>query len=346
MTARARVRTLPRVKKLALVLPLGALVALAVLLLVARFSAPLEPVQPIEAASGASLQPLDFPKRDARFESRVVAPSGAGVARATVWLTSGAEVSFVETGADGAFAFDRVQPGPRELVVVAEGFAPRRATFAESEPHASIALGEPLPPPPSLPAMKRSTLRGTVSGLGFVAAGAQICLTPRAPVETLGAPIPVRVECADDGAFEFQDLIEGEYTPHVYPRWAVNGSWPDLLVPTGGASGLEFRHEEGAHRDGLALTTTCSRIRGTLRDALGGPLEGALVLVALASDPSRVWPPATSAVGGAFEVGDLPAGKYTVSVRAGGDAAQLEIDLRASEVRELNVRPLDVAKPR
>jgi len=334
------------VKKLAWILPLGALAALLFAVLVARWSDPLPRVKPVAAAAGASLPPIDFPVRGKRLQSRVEDAQGRPIARATVWLLSGAELAFVESGADGTFTFDHVQKGDRQLFVVAENFAPARATITGSEALEKIVLGNPLPPPPSLTAMKRSTLRGVVRAEGFDANGCQVCLAPRAPIETLGAPIPVRVECGPDGAFVFEELIEGAYTVQVFPRWAVNGSWPDLLRPLAGADLRTLDHAEGAHVDGLELAPVCARVSGTLRDTLGGALEGAFVLVAPAADPARVWPPATSDARGAFVVRDLPPGKYVVGVRAGGDAAQLEIELGPSEVRELNVRPLDVAKTR
>ena len=132
--------------------------------------------------------------------------------------------------------------------------------------------------------MKRSTLRGTVSGLGFVAAGAQICLTPRAPVETLGAPIPVRVECADDGAFEFQDLIEGEYTSKLV---AADPEWTHALPDGAGLVVLDGTVTEELEAEGWAK----DRIRELqeLRKTTGLDVSDRIQVVLAVSTDKADW---------------------------------------------------------
>ncbi|MBI5363838.1 MAG: carboxypeptidase regulatory-like domain-containing protein [Planctomycetes bacterium] len=331
-------------KKLGYVLPLGTLVVLLLTFLVTRWTSARPVPMPIVGAADANLPRLVFPSRDGRITSRVTSAKGDPIARATLWLRVGNEVWFTESAADGAFVFDHVQSGARMLGVVADGFAPQRFEFADDAPIDALVLDSPLAAPPSLPAMKRSTLRGSVNAGGARAAGMQVCLAPKDPPETLGAPLPVRAECGEDGAFAFADLIEGDYTVQVLPRWAANGSWPDLLRPLAGAAARPLRHEEGAHPDGLALAPISATVHGRLRDAHDSPLEGALVLVSPANDPERFWPPTTSGADGAFECADLPPGKYVVRARAGGDSAQMEVELAAAEARELAFRPLDVAR--
>lgn len=331
-------------KKLGYVLPLGTLAVLLLAFLITRWTSARPVPMPIVGAADANLPPLAFPSRDQRITSRLTSAKGDPIARATLWLRVGNELWFTESAADGAFVFDHVQAGARVLGVVADGFAPQRFELDAGATIDGLVLDRPLAAPPSLPALKRSTLRGVVNADGARAAGMQVCLAPKDPPETLGAPLPVRAECGEDGAFAFADLIEGDYTVQVLPRWAANGSWPDLLRPLAGASATPLHHAGGAHADGLALAPIAASVRGTLRDAHDSPLEGALVLVSPANDPERYWPPATSRTDGAFECADLPPGKYVVRVRAGGDTAQLEVELAESEARELAFRPLDVAR--
>ena len=331
-------------KKLGYVLPLGTLVALLVTLLVTRWTNERPLPVPIVGASDANLSPIDFPKRDGILTGRVVDAKGEPIARATLWLRVDEELWFTESAADGAFVFDHVRSGARVLGVVADGFLPHRFVADPGLGFDRVVLDPPLLAPPALPALARSPLRGVVHAGAGVAAGMQVCLAPRAPPETFGAPLPVRVECAEDGSFEFADLLEGEYTVQLVPRWAANGSWPDLLRPLAGTPRTVLRHAEGAHPNGLELTSVASSVHGTLRDGHDSPLEGALVFVAPVSDPESVWPPVASRADGSFVRGDLPPGRYLVRVHAGGDGAQLEVDLGPSEARELAFRALLVGR--
>jgi len=70
------------------------------------------------------------------------------------------------------------------------------------------------------------------------------------------------------------------------------------------------------------------------------------VLLASARAPEKVWPPVTADPHGAFLVRDVPAGRYSLSVRAAGGSAQLDVEVRPRETLAVDLSPLDTARPR
>lgn len=330
-------------QKLRVWIPLGTLLALALAFGIAR-SLRDEPARAvIQPSPEADIAPLAFPARAGALAGNVADDHGAPVAGAVVWLEVADELSFTETGVDGAFAFDGVQSGERKLGVLATEFEPQRYTLAEDAP-AALVLARRRPPTPVIELRPRAVLHGRVEHAEFERAGCQVVLTPRAAPEELGAPIPARAECDANGAFTFEDLMTGDYTVALLPRWAANGRWPDLLRVAGEAPRVEWQHTLAAERE-LVLEPVAGAVQGVLHDDAGAPLEAALVLVSPADDPSRVWPPISTASDGSFRRADLPPGKYVLSARAGADAVRVEFTIDARATRNVAVRPLVVAKP-
>lgn len=330
-------------QKLRVWIPLGTLLALVVAFGVARtlHEEPRRAV--IQPSPEADIPPLELPARAGACAGTVTDAAGAPVAGAVVWLSVADELSFTETRADGAFAFDGVRSGERRFGVLATEFEPQQFTLAETAP-AALVLAQRRPPVPVIPLRPRAVLRGHVEGAEFELAGCQVVLTPRAPPEELGAPIPARAECDANGVFAFDDLMTGDYTVALLPRWAANGRWPDLLRAADDAQRLAWTHTAAPERE-LVLEPVAGTVQGVLHDAAGAPLEAALVLLSPAADTSRVWPPISTASDGSFRRTDLPPGKYVLTARAGADAVRLEFTIEPRATRELAVRPLVVAKP-
>lgn len=330
-------------RKLRVWIPLGTLVALFVAFGVVRTLHEEPPRAVIQPSPEADIAPLEFPARDGACAGTVADSAGTPVSGASVWLVAGDELSFTETRADGTFAFDGVQHGERKLGVLAPAFEPQQFTLAEDAP-AALVLARRRPHAPVIPLRPRAPLRGHVEGAEFELAGCQVVLTPRAPPDELGAPIPARAECDANGVFVFEDLMAGAYTVELLPRWAANGRWPDLLRATGDAQRSAWTHTAAPEHE-LVLRPVAGTVQGVLHDAAGAPLEAALVLVSPAADPSRVWPPISTASDGSFRRADLPPGNYVLTARAGADAVRLEFTIEPRATREVAVRPLEVAKP-
>jgi hypothetical protein len=299
-------------------------------------------IQPLPAARIAA---LEFPARNRALEGRVVDPAGAGVAEALVWLRAGDAPHFTYTDPEGRFRLIALESTPWHATVIAPGFAPLVVELGESESPQTIQLGAPLGPPPSLPLLPRAGLTGTVSSRGSTSfEGCEVVLTPTLPPEELGAPLPRRAFVGADGNFEFPDLIAGQYLVEVLPAWARGGTWPDLARETHAEEPRTFTHLAANFPQKLAIELQTGEVTGKLLDPDGHPIEGALILTALASDPSRVWPPDSSAGDGTFAVRGLPAGKYLLAIRAGSAALQREVLIRAGESTSLEFAPLDVRR--
>lgn len=319
-------------------IPIATLAAFVVAVLLARLRPGEVAPPPIAPPPAAALAPVDFGPRDERVDGRVVAPDGAPVEGALVWLRAGDRAAWTYSGADGRFALESLPRGPWEARIVALGFQPERRTLADTGRPQTIELPRPLGPAPSLAPIARSVLAGrVVAPASADLAGSEVVLVPTAPPETLGAPVPRVAEVARDGGFRFDELIHGSYEVELRPKWARGGTWPDLL------RGLEQRPRVVAHGPDaaeLVLEPASGAIVGRLADESGAPLEGALVLVQTASDTSRVWPPISTGGGGGFEAIDLPAGRYLVTYRAGSASAREEVVVAPSQRLELPPRTM------
>jgi len=335
-----------RLQKLANWIPLGTLAVLLVAFAVTRSTRVERPRVPIQAAPAHPLAPLEFPAREATLRGRVLDDQGGPVDQALVWLSVQEELAFVETEPDGSFAFERVQSGPRTFNVLANGFEPERFE-REEQAAAELVLTKRRAGAPVLAEFARADLAGRVENPGGAQrdlTGYVVALAPEDPPETLGAPIPVRAECARDGSFAFPGLLAGRYVVALLPPFAADGSWPDLLRPWNERARVRFEHGAGDGPHELVLRSIAASVRGVLRDTAGGALAGAYVEVTPAGDPARLWPPLSTEADGSFEFADLPPGRFSLSIRAGGDAVRLELTLAPGEQRTAEVRPLDVAR--
>lgn len=324
-------------------IPIGALLVIAAGIAIARWRGETPPPPPIHAAPETHLAPLAFPERSGTIDGALAGPDGAPIAHAVLWLRAGSELSFTESAPDGAFRFGAVASGPRTIGVLATGFELQRFELAENDVAPKLVLARAAPPP-SLPDVKRSPLAGIVAAPGFEPDGAQVWLVPTVAPETLGAPLPARATCDREGRFAFDALIEGEYGVQLLPKWAANGTWPDLLRPLAGAAPRTLRHDASSAAKPLELHPVAGSVHGVLRDVRAAAIEAGFVSIAPQGDATRLWPVVSSGADGSFTCRDLPAGKYVLSVRAGGDGADLAVDVAASAVTEVDVPALDVAR--
>jgi hypothetical protein len=204
-------------------------------------------------------------------------------------------------------------------------------------------------PPPTLSPIVRSPLKGVVIPAlpGTIdVQGYEVVLTPRLPPENLGSPVPRRVATDRDGAFALSDLAQGAYSVRVLPFWARGGSWPDLAQGLASRAGISFVHNASIAGNELRLQLENGSITAVIQSSEKMPLEAALVIVAQADDPSRVWPPISTAADGSFTARDLPAGSYLVSLRAGSVVLEQRIDVPARTAQRAIFEPLQTLRGR
>lgn len=324
-------------------IPLGTLVVLIVCWSFTRWREHTPPRQQIEPAPAADVTPITFPERRGTCSGRVVDDQQQGIASALVWLQAADELSFTETKPDGSFAFEALSSGIRIVGVLAHGWKPQRFSIEDDGKPALLKLDERNAPSPTLPELRRSRLSGRVVAAGRGLAGAQVCLNPRDPPETFGAPIPVRTECDAEGRFSFDALIEGDYRVLVLPAWAKDGSWPDALQPLASSGITELVHATASSANEIELASRCGSLAGIVTTTSGAPVEAALVVVTPAGQPNRLWPTASSGGDGRFTCNDLPPGRYRVTLSAGAATRELDVDVRAEERADLATIVLDIA---
>jgi hypothetical protein len=327
--------------------PLGTLAALAIGFLVTRWRAQPIDVLDIAPAPESMLRPLEPMPRTRVLAGRVTAPDASPVAEALVWLRAGDEPHWTYTDASGDFRIEDIGPDPWMTSIVARGFDPMLVTLADTGGAQTIRLERAADPLPSLAPIVRSRLKGIVIPSlpgSDNPRGYEIVLVPRAPPESLGAPVPRRVLTDRGGAFEIADLAHGSYAVRVLPYWARGGSWPDLARGASSREPLVLVHNASTAVDELRVQLEDGAITGTVQSAEKQPLEAVLVLIAQSDDPSRVWPPVSTASDGSFAARDLPPGNYLVSLHAGAAASEQVVSVPARTAQHVEFEPLQTVR--
>ncbi len=326
---------------LKLAIPLGTLAALALGFGIQRLVAKPDPPINIRRPPPTTFQPLKPPVHGHKLVGKVTSPSGEVLERALVWVRSGDEPSFTYTDGLGGFAFDSLGAGPWPAKVLALGFEPLDLVLNESTNLQVVALEKAYGPPPRLAPIEHAPLAGRLAlPAGFDASAFEVVLLPDAPTQ-IDSAVPRRVECDAQGAFKIDDLIVARYDVRVLPAWARGGSWPDLLVGVGEGEQHEFTHKQGAGE--LSLKLALGTIAGTLVEPDRTPVEGALVELELAGEPGRVWLPQSTDAAGKFALRALPKAHYLLTLRAAGNSVRQEIELGASEDRQLGALVVPLA---
>ncbi len=326
-------------------MPLATLAAFGVGIVMKRVSRPVERPLDVTPPPEAQLPGIVLPPRARTLSGSVVTSDGSGVADALVSTIAADEPHWTYTDAAGAFVLAGLGRGPWTITVTATAHLPFSTTVADDATAAVLKLPDAPRTYPTLAKRELAPLTGSVSArAGITLAGAELLLMPTAPLETIDAPYPRRVQCDSSGKFELSDLQLGEYTVVLLPEWASSGTWPDLSR----ASDAPARVWTHSKNGGGALSIDCiaGAVRGIVADGEQNPLAGALVLVASEAQNENVWPPVTADAKGMFMVGDLPPGRYVVSVRAGSGSHQLIATVRAKETTDLALPPFVVERPR
>jgi len=333
---------------LKLAIPLGTLAALGLAYGIQQLVAEPDPPINIKRPPPTTFPRLEPPVHGHTLEGRITSPTGEAVERALVWVRSGDEPSFTYTDSAGLFRFGDLGPGPWPGKVLALGFEPLALTFEESAAPQTIAFATAYGPAPKLAPPERAPLAGRiVAPEGFDALHCEVVLEPEAPT-SIDSALPRRVECDAQGAFRIDDLIVARYGLRVLPAWARGGTWPDLLAGVGAGATREFSHSSAAGE--LVLQLEFGSIEGTLLEPIANgpdglplpaprrePVEGALVELALAGDPGRIWIPEASDAAGRFRLGPLPKGTYALKLHAGGITLAREVSLGANEHLKLDL---------
>ena len=304
-----------------------------------RWSDPARPDHFEGALSGAEdLRPVADPYGTERLEGTVVGAGGGTIEDALVFVRGETSSSWDRTDRAGHFELERLHAPPWRVIVVGRGHEPRSFDVADRSGGATtFALDVAIEEPPDFPARESSPLVGRIQStlLPAGAGGFEVYLRPISPLDELGTAFPRRALTAADGTFRVDGLDHGRYEVLVLPPWAVGGTWPDVVAATE-FSGLVHPLAEGT----LVVPLAMGSVSGRLVDERGTFLEGALVMIEAALDPSRVWPPITSDADGAFRFDALPPGSYVLRARAGAGATEQRIDVRRDTVLHLDLDPL------
>jgi protocatechuate 3,4-dioxygenase beta subunit len=273
--------------------------------------------------------------------------TGKTVAGALVWTEGALEAtSWDLTDGDGRFLLSHLKEG--EVDVRFAGATIPHGRLAVAVPaSAPVELNLPAPTasPDALPEVERSDLSGQVrlpdeqSPAGLEVLLLPIGRDPRTGMDTVGVAdldgrVPRRATCDADGLFRFEGAAQGSYLAAVLPAWAAGRSRPRLA---------ERPIEHGAEAIDHILNPSSGSLGGQVLNADGEPVDGAVVLLWPASDPTELWPTVESDAEGRYRFSPLPEGSYRVRASAGSGVSEQLV--RVAALREAHVDLRWSAKP-
>ncbi len=221
----------------------------------------------------------------------IEAGSGRGIAGATVSRAAkGTESTF--TGPDGAFTLGGVPPGAALVRATAEGFAPGSVEIevgAGDVVEATIELGT----------------GGTVEGRVVAAEGG----SPIAGASVVEEPPGAQATTGEDGAFRLENLAPGKRRLRAVAPDRVPATADIDIAGHGAQASATIPLERGA------------AIEGTVRLAGGRPPSLARLMVH--SPALGVMRDLAPGEDGAYRLGGLKAGTYTVRLFGGGEGPPL-----------------------
>ncbi len=278
------------------------------------------------------------PDEPAELSGMIVDADGSPTSDALVEILANGYPHWAWTNARGRFRIAPLPLGHFEAVLHAEGYAPTvlEVDVAAANPPVRWALETPLRDLVALPAMGRAPLVGRIApSVGSSIGRCEVVLVPL-PTDTITGAVPRRALADGDGDFEVPDLVLAKYELRVLPPWAEGGSWPVLAR-------VEIDHRDGREVAPVTLQSGRIALRATGREL--GAVAGAVALVREKDRPGRIWPPVVTSETGSASVGDLPAGRYLIQLRAGARLAEREIDLGPGELLGVDFEPLDLSAP-
>ncbi|MBI5433373.1 MAG: carboxypeptidase regulatory-like domain-containing protein [Planctomycetes bacterium] len=330
-----------RVKTLVTWLPIALVVGLVLAFFFRPRSIDLVGETVFQRPQAPSFQPVIVPFGSATLRGRVVDEHGEPLVELPIYARSGDVAHWAYTDRDGRFQLDRLFDEELEVLALAFGRPTQSFRVRPGADEVPLQLGPAREPAPRLPEIARSDLSGSlVRALEGPSAGFQVLLEPLDPPNVFQGAIPVRTGVDAEGAFRFPGLAHGRYRIRVLPEWARGGNWPDLAAPDG-----NLLEHDGTRPERLVELGDGALLGRVEREDLS-PLSGALVLVHPAGDEAHPFPAVASDSQGSFRIADLPAGRYTVEVRAGEDVEELpEVEVTRGVVSTLPVARLVVRNP-
>ncbi|MBL8857474.1 MAG: carboxypeptidase regulatory-like domain-containing protein [Planctomycetes bacterium] len=329
----------------AVVVPLAALVAWGVGWTLSRITRKDPRTLEVTSPPQTHLPVIVSPPRARFLSGTVIGPDGVAIDDALVALIASDEPHWTYTDKDGRFALEGLARGAWTVTISATAHLPFTTTISDDGTPVVVRLPDAKRPLPQLAPRVVAAIAGHIAPAPMTTlAGLEVVFTPTTPLQQIDAPLPRRVLCGSDGRFALPDLQIGEYKVVVLPEWAQNGTWPDLSRAEG--TPPRIWNQTSGTEDTLDIELVAGGVRGIVADRERNPLAGALVLVASATAPERVWPPVTADAQGAFAIPDLPPADYVVTVRAGAGSHQATVTVRAREVLDLTLPPLSVEQTR
>ncbi|MFF1876413.1 collagen binding domain-containing protein [Leifsonia sp. NPDC058230] len=199
----------------------------------------------------------------------------------------------VTTGPDGTYLFDTVGVG---MHTVAVPVAPAGYTVSTTPQTISVVSGVETPiENVDFVLTANPSISGTVTASGGGVAGVTVTATPN------GGGSPVSTVTAADGTYTFPLIAAGGYSVSVGPPAGYIVSGVDsraVTVATADVLGIDF-----------ALARTGS-VSGLVADSVGAPIAGATLTVTGTGAPATL----TTNASGAYSLGSLPPGTYTVAL--------------------------------
>jgi hypothetical protein len=330
-------------KRLTILLPLTVLAALVFGFVRARLAAAERSLPAFAPTWPQQFAELSAPLGVRELRGHVVDIDGVPVADVDLYLRSNDVPFWTTSDAGGAFAFEGLGDAEVEIAALVWGRPPRLHRALPGATDFQLVLAQPHTPPQSLPTLAYAPLSGRIAhplgSVGIDSAGYEVAFLPRTSPAEFGAAVERRVRCDARGFFFVEDLARGAYSVVVVPNWAAGTDFPDPAAP----EDAQLDHVEGALED-IAVGLQCGVLEGTLLEAGGAPLHGALILVAESGDAARIWPPQTSDGLGRFRFVDLPLGTYRLTIRAGEGALETLVEIRQAQVTRPEFAPLVVRR--
>ena len=257
--------------------------------------------------------------------------TGAPLAGANIFVQSGFTATSTLTAEDGSYSVTGLPLGNYFISVSAPGHVSFwNSGYELSEAAASLVVDFALRPIPTGDGTVSGIVFDKVTGVGIP--GLQMYLQPD------DIPVSPSTTTGADGGYTFTDLAPGGYRVGVF-----TGGLPyQLELVDTYVTVTEDQPDKILNIPLTPYASGTSQLTGSITDAQSGlPIDGASITL---SGQTVVYSGGTTTSSGSYSIGDLAAGRYYVSVWAGGylsAAAELEISDGSTATWDAAVIPLD-----